>query len=160
MPRAADGTMTLPAGNPVVAGTTASATVHNNTLEDIRAELQDSLSRSGKGGMTAPLPLPDGSAASPAASFTSDTDTGLYRIGADNLGVSIGGVKVADLAASLMQWISRVTDGASAVAHAFDTVVSLSNASAKLASWRNGNGLRRQFLRLFKTCNRCRTDTF
>ena len=100
MPRAADGTMTLPAGNPVVAGTTASATVHNNTLEDIRAELQDSLSRSGKGGMTATFKIADGEAAAPGIAFTGDTNTGLYRIGADNVGLSVGGTKVLDASAT------------------------------------------------------------
>lgn len=35
---------------------------------------------------------PDGSAGAPAFSFTSDTNTGMYLIGADNLGFSAGGV--------------------------------------------------------------------
>lgn len=37
---------------------------------------------------------PDGSVASPAVSFESDTDTGLYRIGANEIGFSAGGVVV------------------------------------------------------------------
>jgi hypothetical protein len=35
--------------------------------------------------------VPEGSAASPGVTFDSDRDTGLYRIGADQLGVSVGG---------------------------------------------------------------------
>lgn len=34
---------------------------------------------------------PDGSAAAPAFAFTNDTDTGIYRIGANNLGIATGG---------------------------------------------------------------------
>lgn len=41
----------------------------------------------------------DGSVALPAFSFLSDTDSGVYRIGADNLGVAVGGAKVLDVAA-------------------------------------------------------------
>lgn len=36
-------------------------------------------------------PLADGTAAAPALRFSDDTDTGLYRVGADTLGVSTGG---------------------------------------------------------------------
>lgn len=37
----------------------------------------------------------NGSAASPAVAFASDTNTGLYRIGADTIGIAVGGVEVA-----------------------------------------------------------------
>ncbi len=37
------------------------------------------------------LRFPDGSASSPSLTFTVDTNTGLYRIGSDNIGVSTGG---------------------------------------------------------------------
>jgi hypothetical protein len=37
-----------------------------------------------------------GSAASPSISWTGDTNTGFYSIGADNLGISIGGTKKAE----------------------------------------------------------------
>jgi hypothetical protein len=39
----------------------------------------------------------DGSAAAPSITFNSDTDTGLYRIGDNNIGVSCGGVKTLDV---------------------------------------------------------------
>jgi hypothetical protein len=38
-----------------------------------------------------PLWAPDGTAAAPAYTFGSDPNTGLYRVGADNLGISTGG---------------------------------------------------------------------
>ena len=42
----------------------------------------------------------DGSAAAPSVGFSADTDNGLYRIGANNIGLSIAGTKVVDFAAA------------------------------------------------------------
>ncbi len=42
----------------------------------------------------------DGTVGAPSHSFTNDTDCGLYRIGANNIGFSIGGGKVQDLSTS------------------------------------------------------------
>jgi hypothetical protein len=39
------------------------------------------------------LELPDGSAASPALTFTNDTDSGLFRVGANTLALSVNGVE-------------------------------------------------------------------
>lgn len=97
MSRNASGTYSLPAGNPVVTGTAISSATHNNTMSDVGTEITDSLSRSGKGPMLAPLEATDGSAAAPSITFDSDTDTGLYRIGANNLGVALNGVKAVDI---------------------------------------------------------------
>jgi hypothetical protein len=45
----------------------------------------------------------NGTAAKPAISFISDPDTGLYRVGANNLGIAVGGAKILDIAASVIQ---------------------------------------------------------
>lgn len=42
----------------------------------------------------------DGSAALPAWTFANDTNTGVYRIGSDNLGVAVGGSKILDIGAA------------------------------------------------------------
>jgi len=42
----------------------------------------------------------DGSATSPSITFTSDTNTGLYRIGNDNIGIAVGGSKVGEVQSS------------------------------------------------------------
>lgn len=89
--RNASGTHSLPAGHPFVTGTTISASTMNTTMSDFSAEITDSLSRSGKGPMTAALELVNGSVGTPAISFDSDTDCGLYRIGTNNPGMSAGG---------------------------------------------------------------------
>lgn len=44
------------------------------------------------------LQVGDGTVSLPAFAFTSDTDCGLYRIGANNIGVAVGGVKAIDIA--------------------------------------------------------------
>ena len=51
----------------------------------------------GGGAPTFPLEAPDGSASTPSFSFSGDTDTGIYRIGADNLGFSTGSARQMDI---------------------------------------------------------------
>jgi len=48
----------------------------------------------------------DGAVGAPAWHFQSDTDTGIYRIGGDNLGISLGGVKRVDLSTNLVDFTS------------------------------------------------------
>lgn len=57
MPRNAQGVYTLPAGNPVVAGTLIETTWANPTMSDIAAALTGSLPRDGSAPMTGPLIL-------------------------------------------------------------------------------------------------------
>lgn len=93
MARNSAGTYTLPAAtNPVVSGTQITPTWANGTLADLTAEMTDSLSRSGKGGMTAPMRTADGTVAAPAHSFTSETGSGWFRHAAGELRQSILGV--------------------------------------------------------------------
>jgi len=57
MSRDAGGNYNLPAGNPVIPNTVIETAWANPTMADIAAALSDSLSRSGKGGMGAPLDM-------------------------------------------------------------------------------------------------------
>ncbi|HWT40969.1 MAG TPA: hypothetical protein VN081_06950 [Dongiaceae bacterium] len=57
MPRNGSGTYTLPAGNPVVTGTTISSTVQNNTMSDVASALTQSLTKNGETVPTANLPM-------------------------------------------------------------------------------------------------------
>lgn len=92
MPRSGGGVYTLPAGNPVVPDTLIEASWANTTLSDIAAEMTNSLARSGAGGMTGPLRITDGSAGVPSLAFGTETATGMYRIGTQQIGISVGGV--------------------------------------------------------------------
>ena len=93
MARNASGTYSLPAGNPVVTGTTIEASWANTTLGDIATEITDSLSRSGKGGMLVAFEIADGTEGLPALSFSSDTNTGIWRSTGDTLNISTGGTE-------------------------------------------------------------------
>lgn len=57
MPFNGSGTYSLPAGNPVVANTTASSTVRNNSFNDIATALSNTLTKDGQSTPTANIPL-------------------------------------------------------------------------------------------------------
>ena len=57
MPYNGSGTFTLPAGNPVVTGTTISSTVNNNTNSDLANGLSNAVTRNGQSPPTANLPM-------------------------------------------------------------------------------------------------------
>lgn len=132
MPRDSNGNMALPAGNPVVSDTPISSTVHNNTMNDLANEIQDSLSRSGKGGMLAPFKHVDGTVGSPGITFDDETTSGLYRAGTGDVRLSLLGSLLMQLSSTLIKLVSHVTDGASAVGVEIDTANALANAGAKL----------------------------
>jgi len=91
MPRASDGTVTLVTGNPVVDGTVIDTDIHNATVADLASMIQDSLSRSGKGGMQAAMTFADGASATPSIAFTNETNTGLYRAASNDVRISMAG---------------------------------------------------------------------
>lgn len=95
MSRNSGGTYALPAGQPVVSGTTISATTFNTLTADLASEVTDSLSRSGKGSMTAPIRVPDGDQDQPGLSFSGEINTGFFRPGAASLELSLAGVPIA-----------------------------------------------------------------
>lgn len=109
MARNASGSYSLPAGNPVVGGTTIQPTWANTTLADIAAEVTDSLSRSGKGGMLAPLGLVDGSAGAPGIAFASELTTGMYRAAAGDLRFAVSGTQRARLTATGLEIAGGIT---------------------------------------------------
>lgn len=96
--RNASGTYSLPTGNPVTAGNTITASWANTTLTDLGSEITNSLDRNGKGAMLAPLQCVPGSVSAPGVTFSNDSDTGVYRIGANNPGMAAGGVKAQEWA--------------------------------------------------------------
>jgi len=62
------------------------------------SEITNSLDRSGRGGMLAPLQLVDGTPSLPGLTFSSDVNTGMYRITADTIGFAVGGVLALTIA--------------------------------------------------------------
>lgn len=65
---------------------------------------------------TVPRLNSDGAVGAPGISFSADTDTGIYRIGANNIGVACGGSKRLDIGASSNVVVGNTTfdDGTSA----------------------------------------------
>src|ERR1700694_1342013 len=57
MPRNGSGTYSLPAGNPVVTGTTISSTIQNTTMTDVANTLTTSIASDGQTVPTANLPM-------------------------------------------------------------------------------------------------------
>jgi hypothetical protein len=100
MSRNASGTYTLVAGNPVVTGTVVASAWANDTLTDVATEMTDSLSRTGKGGMTSPLKVPNGTVAAPAYTFSNFLTSGAYMAGTADYRVSVGGIDRLKLTAS------------------------------------------------------------
>jgi hypothetical protein len=100
MPRNSSGTHALPTGQPVISGTMISASTHNALAGDLSAEISSSLDRSGRGGMLAPLRVPDGSLPAPTLSFTNETGTGLRRAGTGDLRVGVLGADTLKVTAS------------------------------------------------------------
>jgi hypothetical protein len=98
--RNSSGVYSLPSGNPVVSGTVITKTWANATLGDLASEVSSSLDRSGRGGMLAPLRVPDGSAPAPTLSFTNETGTGLRRAGAGDLRIGVLGADTLKVTAS------------------------------------------------------------
>lgn len=94
MPRDNAGNYTLPAGNPVVSGTVIDTTWANPTMSDIGTNIQDSLSRSGQGGMLVPFRNVDGTAAAPGVTFTNELGTGVFRFATGDMRATVQGVGV------------------------------------------------------------------
>lgn len=99
--RNGSGTYSLPntgsVPNPVVSGTAITAAWANGTLTDLGTEITNSVAVDGQSTMTAPLKLASGSVSAPGLTFGVDTNTGIYRIGADNIGISTGATKQVDI---------------------------------------------------------------
>jgi hypothetical protein len=96
------------------------------------------------------LKLPNGTAAAPSITFTSDATKGIYSSGSGELGFSIGGLQIGYIASSglyfpllisnettTLSLYGRPADGASAVGVAINANTALSTSGAKIASFQN-----------------------
>jgi hypothetical protein len=160
MPRNGSGTYTAPSNsaNPAVPFTTISSTAHNAVLNDLVAALTDSLSRSGSGGMTAPLAM-GANKITGLANGTLATDAVAYgQLGAlafkaavdlstaDATGtnpVSKGGTGIATATAYAVLCGGTTGTGAFQNVSGVGTTgqVLTSNGAGALPSWQNAGGV-------------------
>lgn len=98
MPRNGSGTSSVI--NTFVIDTIADPDEVNANFSDVADQLTNSLPRDGQAGMNAPLPLQNGTVALPSLTFSSDTNTGIYRKAADVGALVAGGVEIANWSAS------------------------------------------------------------
>jgi hypothetical protein len=109
MARNASGAYTLPTGNPVVTDTTVTSTWANATMIDVATEMTASLSRTGKGGMLAPLKTINGTAGAPVYTFTNFPTSGWYIAGAGDVRMSITGTDRLKVLATGIEVAGSVT---------------------------------------------------
>jgi hypothetical protein len=89
-----------PAGQPPAPGSKIALPAHNALVNDLVAEITDSLSRSGKGSMQAVLKAIDGALSGPGYAFANEPNSGLYRAAAGDIRLAVLGAVVAKLVAS------------------------------------------------------------
>lgn len=107
--RNSGGTYSLPAGNPVVSGTTITSSWANNTLNDIKTEITNSLDRQGRGGMLAPLLLVAGTVGAPSWAFSAEPGSGAFRSGAGDWRLTVLGTAVLKLQSAVVTTLVPLT---------------------------------------------------
>jgi hypothetical protein len=89
--------------------------LHDTHDQDIADALTASIAKNGETTTTAVVPFAvgvrtnDGTAGAPGYAFITDADIGMYRIGADNLGFAVNGVKALDIGAANFAVTSKLT---------------------------------------------------
>jgi hypothetical protein len=101
-------------GQPVVTGTVISSSTFNSLTADLGTGLSTAITKDGQTTTTAKIPFAQGLSAAVASNFaagtvgapaiylSTDTTTGLYRIGANNDGFAVSGTKLLDLSSALV----------------------------------------------------------
>jgi hypothetical protein len=110
------GTMTIP--NTFSSGAIITASGHNQNNTDIANEITNSLALDGQSTMTGQVKGKNGDASSPAYTFGSDTDSGIYRLGANNIGIGVNGAKVLDIATTGLSIVGTLSPSGQIVSSA------------------------------------------
>lgn len=116
MPRDGSGNYTLPAGNPVVTGTTVASAWANTTMADIAVQMNNVLTRDGLLGPLQPMKFPDGAIATPAMTYNSEPGLGWYRIGSSVMALASNNANALVMDSSngssgFMRFAPRLTTG-------------------------------------------------
>lgn len=84
--------------NTFSSGATITASSHNGNWSDLTTEMTNSIAADGQTTITGALKGAVGSVGAPSYSFSTDLDSGMYHIGANNIGLAVNGAKVLDIA--------------------------------------------------------------
>jgi len=125
MPRNDSGVMSIP--NTFVDQTTITAGAHNTNWSDAASEISNSVALDGQSQMSGPLKIASGTVTAPGLVPGSDLDTGLYRIGGDNLGVACAGAKVLDIGTTGLDVTGALSAGGAAVYKSGGTDVAIAD---------------------------------
>lgn len=87
----------------------------NDDLSDIADGLSTCLTTDGQSTMTAPIKAAAGNVTAPSYTFATDPNTGIYRKGADNIGVGVGGSEVLDISSTGLDVTGAITQNGIAV---------------------------------------------
>jgi len=108
MPYNGSGTFTL-AEAAFVPNTPISSSAVNSDLSDIATNgLTNAVTKDGQTVITGPFKGASGSVGLPMYSFSADTDCGMYRIGANNVGISVNATKILDIATTGLSVVGTV----------------------------------------------------
>ena len=97
---ARNGSGTMAVSVTLVDGNTILASEHNTNNTDFAAEITNSVAVDGQSTLTGQLKSANGTVSAPGITFGSDLNSGFYRIGADNIGLTLGGTKIVDASAT------------------------------------------------------------
>lgn len=124
--------------NTFVAGNTITAAGHNDQWDDLVAEMTNSVAADGQTTLTGALKGYAGSVSAPGYSFASDSNCGIYRIGADNIGVACAGAKVLDISATGLGVTGTLTSSSTITATAAAIVAGTTVTAGTLLLTGNG----------------------
>lgn len=107
MARNGSGSYTIP--NSFTPNSTISSADFNENFTDLATEITNSVAADGQTTLTGAIKGANGTVSLPAYSFASDLDSGMYRIGANNIGIGVDGAKVVDIAATGISIVGTIT---------------------------------------------------
>lgn len=96
-------------------GVKITADRHDNEDDNFASGLSQTICKNGESTTTARIPfaqgigLNDGTASAPAINFSSDTNTGFFRPGADKIGISANGSKVVEVSSTGLTVTGKIT---------------------------------------------------
>jgi hypothetical protein len=99
LPRNGAGSYQLPEAA-FLPNTPISSSAVNSDLSDIGTALTGSIAADGQTTITGALKGSSGTASAPSYSFSTDLNTGMYRVAADTLGFAAGGSKIVEVTAA------------------------------------------------------------